>query len=268
MLIAITRAVSAALPGCELTHVARQPMDVEVARRQHGAYESVLMELGATVERLPVADDMPDATFVEDTAVVLDEVAILAAPGVASRAAEVADVERCLAAHRRLVRLPPGATLEGGDVLRVGRTLYVGRSGRTNAEGIDVLRKSAGAFGYDVVPVAVRGCLHLKTACGYLGRETIVANGDWIDCDALSGLDVLETAPGEPWGANVLLLGGVVLVATGAPHTQELLEARRFTTREVDISELQKAEAGLTCLSIVFEAAQGAEGAVPRGSAE
>jgi dimethylargininase len=255
MLIAITRPVSAALPRCELTHLARKPLDVTTARRQHLAYEKTLSGLGVRVVRLPAADDLPDATFVEDMAVVLDEVAILAPPGAASRGGEIADVERCLAAYRPREWLRPPATLDGGDVLRVGRTLYVGRSGRTNDAAIDALTRSTDAFGYAVVPVTVRGCLHLKTACGYLGGETVVANGDWVDRSAFRGLDVLDVPPAEPWGANVLRIEGVVLVSANCPRTRRVVEQHGFDTREVDIGELQKAEAGLTCLSIVFEGA-------------
>ena len=255
MLVAITRPVSAALPRCELTHVRRRPLDVIVARRQHGEYERAMAELGAAVVRLPVADELPDATFVEDMAVVLDEVAILATPGAPSRAGELADMEHCLARYRPLERLPVPATLDGGDVLRIGRTLYVGRSSRTNDAAIGALGECVRALGYDVVSVPVRGCLHLKTACGYLGSETIVANGDWVDLSAFRAADVLAAPETEPWGANVLRIGDVVLMARGSPRTRALIDRRGFATREVDISELQKAEAGVTCLSVVFESA-------------
>jgi dimethylargininase len=255
VLVAITRPVSATLPRCELTHVARRPLDVILARRQHGEYERAMAELGAAVVRLPPADDLPDATFVEDMAVVLDEVAILATPGAASRARELPDVERCLAQYRPLARLPAPATLDGGDVLRIGRTLFVGHSRRTNEAAIGALGECVRAFGYEVTPVPVHGCLHLKTACGYLGRETIVANGDWVDLSAFAATDVLAVPASEPWGANVLRIGEAVLVARGFPRTRALIDRRGFATREIDISELQKAEAGLTCLSVVFQSA-------------
>ena len=253
-LTAITRPVSNRLPECELTHLKRVPIDVARARAQHAAYEAALAGAGASVVRLPAADDLPDAVFVEDTAVVLDELAVVARPGAPSRAGEAEDMAAALAAYRPVRRLAAPATLDGGDVLRVGRTLYVGSSGRTNEAGIAQLQAMIHPLGYRVVPVPVCGCLHLKTAATLADDRTVILNPRWISPDVFAGagLDVLAIPEEEPWGANVLRIGRVVLMPDNAPRTHALLASRGVAVRTVDVSELQKAEAGVTCMSVVL----------------
>ncbi|MEO0248797.1 MAG: dimethylargininase [candidate division WOR-3 bacterium] len=257
MLTAITRAVSPSLGDCELTYLPRQQIDVLKAREQHHAYEQCLTELGVRVIRLPVEPDMPDAVFVEDTAVVVDEVAVMTRPGAVSRQREVESVATALSAYRPLMFLRAPATLDGGDVMRIGRTLYVGATARTNREGIDQLRHLLKPYGYEVRIIKVRGCLHLKSGCSYVGRTTLLANRAWVEIGALEEFNVIDVHPTEPWAANALLIGDTVVFPSGFPQTRRLLEERGFHVRTVDVSELQKAEAGVTCMSIIFESTAG-----------
>ncbi|MEO5818820.1 MAG: dimethylargininase, partial [Gemmatimonadaceae bacterium] len=162
-MIALTRPVSPTLADCELTHLERVVIDVERAAQQHAAYEALLESLGADIVRAAAAPDHPDAVFVEDTAIVLDEIAVITRPGAASRRGELDAVASLLSAYRVLLTLTDPATLDGGDVIRMGRTLYVGRSGRTNEAGIEQLRRLIAPHDYRVVPVDFAGCLHLKS---------------------------------------------------------------------------------------------------------
>jgi len=253
-LIAVTRPVSSSLPRCEISFIQREPIDVALARREHAAYEAALAQAGARVVRLPAADDQPDATFVEDTALVLDEVAVIPVMGAPSRRGETAEVEHCLSSYRPVVRLTPPATLDGGDVMRAERTIFVGLTARTNRAAVDQLRALIRPYGYEVAPVAPTGCLHLKSACTYLGEGVVLANPAWIDSSCLRGLDLLSVAEGEPFGANAVAVGGKLLYAAGFPATQARLERRGFEVLTVEISELRKAESAMTCLSLVFEA--------------
>lgn len=254
MLTAITRAVSPTLRDCQLEHLDRQPIDVDKAIAQHGAYQACLRELGARVISLPAAVDCPDGVFVEDPALVLDEIAIVTRMGAESRRAESETLAEAVSRFRPVKRLREPATLEGGDVMRVGRTLYVGRSRRTNAAGIEQLAGIAAPFGYRVVAVEVTGCLHLKSACCYLGGDRILANREWIDPAPLTEFNILEVPRDEPRGANVLRIGDTVLIPGAFPRTAEVLKIAGYEPRLVDTSELLKAEAGVTCMSLLFDA--------------
>jgi len=253
MLIAITRAVSPAINACELAYVPRQEIDLGKATEQHGRYEACLRELGASVISLPAEPDLPDSMFVEDPAVVVEEIAVMTRMGAESRRGESESLAAMLARFRPLSRLREPATLEGGDVMRVGQRLFVGLSARTNAEGIAQLRSELEVFGYSVEAVEVRGCLHLKSACSYLGDGTVLANRSWIDAEALGGLKIIDVPAEEPRAANVLAIGGTVVVPETFPGTARLLERHGWKVRTMDISELMKAEAGLTCSSILLE---------------
>ncbi|HLH18104.1 MAG TPA: arginine deiminase family protein [Bryobacteraceae bacterium] len=252
MLTALTRAPSPSISACELTFLARQPIDFAHAAAQHRAYEDCLRSLGLRVISLPALPDLPDSVFVEDPAVVLDEIAILTRPGAASRRPEVECLAPALAPFRPLRRIEPPATLEGGDILRAGRTLFAGLSTRTNAEGIAQLAAIAEPHGYTVIPVEVRGCLHLKSAACYLGRDTILANRAWIDAAPLSGHRILDVR--EDWAADVLATGDTIVIPANFPATAALLETEGFRPLPIDVSELQKAEAGVTCMSLIFTA--------------
>lgn len=254
-LVAIVRRPSRSLAACELTFVERAPMDVARAAQEHAGYRAALAAAGARVVCLDALEDHPDAVFVEDPAVVLDEVAVLGRMGAPSRAAEVGAMAPALEALRTVVPLPGAGRLEGGDVLRVGRTLWVGLSARTDAAGARGLAQVAEPLGYRVLPVPVRGCLHLKTAVTAASDEVIVLNPAWVDAAPWAGLRVVPVAPEEPFAANVLRVGGAVITAAGAPRTAERLAQAGVTLVTVDLRELQKAEAGPTCLSVLVAGA-------------
>lgn len=253
-LLALTRAVSASLARCELTHRERETVDVALARAQHRAYEACLAELGCELLRLPEAPELPDAVFVEDTAVVVEEAAVIARPGAESRRPETEAVARALDGHRRLLAIEPPGTLDGGDVLQVDRVLYAGESGRSNRAGIAQLAAHLEPFGYRVTPVAVRGCLHLKSAASRVGERTLLVRRERVDADAFRGLELVEVAAGEPEAANALLVGGAVIYPSAFPATRRRLEERGIELRTLDVSELSKAEGGVTCCSIIFTA--------------
>jgi dimethylargininase len=251
-LAALTRAVSPRIDECELSHRERVKVDPERAAAQHRAYQAALEAAGCRVLAVRPAPDLPDSVFVEDTAVVTDDLAVIARPGARSRRPEVDAVAAMLERFRPLVRITAPGTLDGGDVLQVGRHVLVGRSGRTNAEGVAQLRTALEPHGYTVRPVPFNGCLHLKTAVTAIRQDTLLFNPGWVDPDELSGYRLLEVDPGEPFAANTLAVGGVVLAAAGAPATARRIGALGMDVVEVDVSELAKAEGGLTCCSILL----------------
>jgi dimethylargininase len=252
MYIALTRPVSASITSCELTHLERQPIDVDRARAQHRQYEQALAALGCRVERLPEEPDLPDAVFVEDAAVVLDELAILTRPGAASRRQETRTVARTLKPYRRLAAIQAPGTLDGGDVLRVGRTLYVGLSGRSNRAAIDQMRALLAPLGYAVHGVGVEGCLHLKSAVTLVAADTLLVNRDWLDVSAFGDLRLVDVDAAEPSAANALWIGESVIHAAAYPRTRRRLEETGIVIHAVDVSELAKAEGAVTCCSLIF----------------
>ena len=249
------REVSRSLGKCELLYVPRQEFDLPLARRQHAAYIATLEATGIKVTVLPEEPDMPDSCFVEDPAIVLDEVAVICRPGAASRVPEVESIARALSTVRPVHRIVSPGTLEGGDVLQMGKTLYIGMSTRTNPEGIRQCREIIRPHGYEAVGVALKGCLHLKSAVTSPAEGVVLANADWIDLAPFSHFEILRVPEAEPWGANTLAVNGNVLVTGSSPRTADLLESRGMRVRRMDISELQKAEAALTCLSLLYSVA-------------
>ena len=252
MQIAITRAVSAGIAACELTHLERQAIDLDRARVQHRAYEEALARAGCRVESLPALDELPDSVFVEDVAIVLDELAVITRPGAESRRPETEHMAPVLAGHRRLSFIQEPGTLDGGDVLRLGRRIFVGQSGRSDERGIEQLRAVAWPYGYTVAAVPVSGCLHLKSAVTKVAPGVVLVNPAWIDAAALGDVLVLHIDPDEPYAANGLLVGGRLIYPTSFPKTRRQLEAAGLTVDAVDVSELQKAEGAVTCCSLVF----------------
>ena len=250
---AITRSISPAMNQCELGYLPRQAIDVGRAVEQHRQYERCLSELGVRVISLPPEPELPDSVFVEDPAVVVDEVAILTRMGAESRRREGESLAHALAPYRPLRWLREPATLEGGDVVRIGRTLFVGASVRTNTEGIRQLAEELSPFGYDVRAVEVHGSMHLKTGCTYLGDGTLLANRAWIDARAFEDFQIVDVAPEEPWAADVLNIGDTLVMPDAFPATAALLERQGWKVRTLDVSELMKAEAGVTCMSILFD---------------
>jgi dimethylargininase len=253
MLTALTRAVSRSLASCELTWLPHQAIDIDRAVQQHKQYERSLAALGVRVIPLPEQPQMPDAVFVEDPLIVFDEIAIITRLGAPSRRAEGDSLAQAIAPFRLVRRLVAPGTLEGGDVMRIGRDVFVGLSSRTNAAGIQQLIKELAPFGYRVYPVEVRGCLHLKSACCPMGDGKILANKAWLDPAPLREYKIVEVAADEPGAANILRIGDTVLMPASFPHTQDIVRAGGLEVRTVDISELMKAEAAVTCSSVIFE---------------
>jgi dimethylargininase len=252
MLRALTRQVSTTFAECELTFLDRQPIDVEKAIAQHRAYEACLTELGVRITSLPADPEFPDGVFVEDPAIVLDELAIITRPGAESRRGETESIAQALSHFRELLYVDEPATLEGGDVVRIGKTLYVGLSRRTNREGIMQLTALLKPFDYLVVPINVNGCLHLKSGVCWAGGDVILANREWIDVAHFHDFKIIDVPADEPSAADVLPINDQLLVPANFIRTHELLEAKGINLRPVDVSELQKAEAGVTCMSLVF----------------
>lgn len=253
MRMALTREVSPAMGSCELTYLERKPIDVGKAAKQHGAYREALAGRGLQVISLPAEPEFPDSVFVEDPVIVLDEIAVMGRMGAESRRKEGESLARALAPYRELARIEAPGTLEGGDVLRIGRDILAGLSPRSNAEGISQLAGIVRRFGYRVEAVRVSHCLHLKTACSYIGEETILVNRAWVDSQRLKKWRMKEVAAEEPWAANALRIGDTVLFPAGFPRTEEILVRAGFQVQTLELSELQKAEGSVTCMSVIFE---------------
>jgi dimethylargininase len=254
MLTAITRAVSPVLADCELSFIPRQPIDMEKARAQHHAYEDALAKLGAHVVSLPAEPELPDSMFVEDPAIVLDDVAIICSLGTETRRKEAPSLAAALEKYRKLAYVKLPGLLEGGDVLRVGRKLFSGVTRRSNPEGIRQLAVIAEHYGYDLTAIPVAGCLHLKSAVTYLGKNTLLGNRAWFDWKRLEGFEWIDVDSSEPHAGNALAIGDTVIFPASFPRTKERIEAKGFKVLSLDIAELQKAESGLTCSSLLFEA--------------
>ena len=252
--LALTREISPAIVRCELTHLTRVPIDLERARAQHAAYERALGAMGCTVERLEAGDEMPDSVFIEDTAVVFDELAIVTRPGAESRRGEIEAVAQAIHPRRAVVFIEPPATIDGGDVLTVGRSVFVGRSSRTNAAAVQQLQQILAPFGYHVFDVIVEGCLHLKSAATALDDETLLINPDWVAADLFGSFRTVPVHRLEPAGANILRIGSKLLYAAAFPRTCDALVTRGYHVGTVDVSELAKAEGAVTCCSLIVEA--------------
>ena len=227
MLKAIVRATSPALARCTLTYLSREAIDVGTAMAQHCSYVDALRDARVVVETLPAEPDVPDAVFVEDTAVVLNEIGVVARPGATSRRQETQSVARILAAHRPLEHIQAPATLEGGDVLRVGSRIFVGLSRRTNAAGAQQLARIVAKFGYEVTPVPVDGCLHLKTGVSYVGRNTVLLNPAWVDSSCFRHYEQIAVPQDEPFAANCLLVYETVFVSRRSRKTRRLAGTSR-----------------------------------------
>src|SRR5450755_1812321 len=253
MLTAMTRTVSPTFVNCELSFIDRQPIDLKIAQQQHYAYEKNLEQLGAKVISLPAEAELPDSMFVEDPALVLDELAVILPLGTESRRREAESLARALQPYRKLAYVTLPGTMEGGDILHVGRKIYAGLSRRTNREGIRQLGALLKPYDYQVIAVPVTGCLHLKSAVTWLGHDTLLANRAWFDTAPLAGYRWIDVDPGEAHGANALAIGDRVIFPASFPRTQTRMEAAGFDIIPIDISELQKAESGLTCSSLLFK---------------
>jgi dimethylargininase len=258
---AFTRAVSPKLHECELTHLERIPIDANRAAAQHAAYEQTLRDAGADMVRLPDLPEHPDAVFVEDTALLLDEHAVILRPGAPSRAGETESTSAGLSEHFELHRIERGF-VDGGDVLRIGPKLYVAVSTRTDSDGIAALREQVAPLGFQVIQAELRNCLHLKTGATFAGHDAhgtpvLLYCERAVDPRQFTGVDPLPVDDGEPAAANCLRLGERLILPAGNPRTAGRLRDRGFRVTEVDVSELQKAEAGVTCMSLIDERPSG-----------
>jgi dimethylargininase len=251
--LALTRAVSPLLGECELTHIERSPIDIHLADKQHAEYERALETMGYTILRLPEAPHLPDGVFVEDTAVVFHEVGIITRPGAESRRPETETVAEVLKEFRELRFIEAPGTVDGGDVLVLAKSVYVGISQRTNREGIRQFEEILKPFGYRVTGVPVTGCLHLKTGIAPIEDDLLLINPEWIDTSLFPDHHCEAVHPDEAYGANVMRRDNWALCPMAFPRTMEWLEKRGYDTITIDQSELKKAEAGLTCSSVIVE---------------
>ncbi|MGD0611494.1 MAG: dimethylargininase [Anaerolineales bacterium] len=252
MLVAITRAVSPAITRCELTYMERVPIDLLTARRQHRQYEAALRSIGVQVHPLPPEADLPDSVFVEDLAIVFDECAVMTRPGASSRRPEGESIARALAPYRKLIHVQAPATLDGGDVLAIGKDIYIGRSTRSNPHALEQVQNLLAPYGYSIRGIPIRGCLHLKSAVTQVADDTLLLNPAWVDAADFPGLKFIAVDPSEPYAANALRIGATVLYQPAFPKTRRLLEQAGIRSRLVDESELGKAEGALTCCSLIF----------------
>jgi len=253
MKVAITRPVSPRMAECELTHVERRPIDIALAEKQHEEYVDVLRSLGCEIVSLPELAFHPDSVFVEDCVVVLDELAIVAWPGAEVRRGEVNTVAEAVEAYReKIFYIENPGVLDGGDVLRVGKQIWVGLSGRSNMAAVMQMQQILAPFGYTVEGVEVSGCLHLKSAVTQVGPGTLLLNPDWVDPAVFENFNLIETHPDEPGAANALLIGEEVVFPADFPLTALRLAEAGIELFLVDNSEVIKAEGGVTCCSVVF----------------
>lgn len=253
MKIALMKEVSTNISDCEITNITRIPIDYDTAVEQHTNYAETIRKLGYKIHMMK-ADDHPDSVFIEDTAIVLDELAVITNPGASSRRAETQAVAEALHIYRDLKYIKPTGTLDGGDVLQLGRTLYVGKSCRSSAVGISQLRDILKPFGYEVISIPVQGCLHLKSAVSLVAENTLLLNPSWVNPDRFGNINRFITVhPSEPYGANALFLENTTVYSTEYPKTRKKLIAEGINVVSLDISELAKAEGEMTCCSIIFD---------------
>ena len=226
-----------------------QPINVKRACLQHECYIAALEETGIEVVLLPAVYEYPDAPFVEDTTVVFDHVALACPNKEKSRRGEGASIQKEIKHYRTIKTLPPHVTLDGGDVLNTKKKIFVGISSRTNLEAVNALAKFTKK---PVVPVKILNGLHLKTSVSYLGKNILVLDPSSIDTTSLQGFKWLETGTSNRYAANCLAIGNTVLISKGSNEVADKIHREGFKTMQLDISEFEKADGGLTCLSIVF----------------
>lgn len=252
MTIAITRQVSSRFNECEITHIDRSPIDVEVARAQHHEYNKILETLGCKVIELSEQKDLPDSVFVEDTAFILPEVAVITRPGADSRKPEIETIIQALTPHKKLVHVTAPASVDGGDVLVLGKNIYVGMSTRSNPESVEQLNNLLSEYGYKVFGLTLTDCLHLKTAVTRVDDKTLLINSNWVDASTFQNFDLIEVDASEPFGANCLPVRGSIVYPYAFPKTQKKLEQKGFSIKNVNLDELAKAEGAVTCCSLIL----------------
>ena len=252
MPLAVTREVSPRFNECEITHIERMPIDVGIARAQHHGYVNALKTLGCDVLELPALADLPDSVFVEDTAFILQEAAVITRPGADSRKPETESIAQALSPHIRLLFIREPATLDGGDVLVVGKRIFIGLSTRSNNEAIEQLKDLLDEYGYSVTGVQLQDCLHLKSAVTRVDDSTLLINKNWVDMESFVGYDLIEVDPSESHAANCLLIGDSIIFPTAFTKTRAKLEERGYKILPVEVDELAKAEGAVTCCSLIL----------------
>jgi dimethylargininase len=252
-LIAITREVSRSIVNCELTHLERMPIDVQRARAQHAEYEAALKHLGLAVLSLPEEPTLADSVFVEDPALVLDECAIILRPGADSRKPETESIAKVLTPYRKLFFIEAPARVDGGDILRVGKQIYVGISSRSDTHAMEQMQDFLRPCGYEVHAVMVNGCLHLKSAVTQVTEDTLLINPTWTDKKNFAGMKFIEIDPSELSAANALLIGDTILYSKAFPKTRKKLADAGIKIMDVNADELAKAEGALTCCSLILQ---------------
>jgi dimethylargininase len=253
MPLAVTREVSPRFNECEITHIERTPIDVDIARSQHRSYVNTLKQLGCAVLELPAEADLPDSVFVEDTAFILPEAAVITRPGADSRKPETESIAQALSPLTKLLFLREPATLDGGDVLVVGRRIFIGISTRSNDEAIDQLRDLLREYGYSVTGVPLHDCLHLESAVTRVDASTLLINKNWVDTTFFADYNLIEVDPSEPHAANSLPIGDSIIFPTAFPKTRAKLEERGYKVIPVEVDELAKAEGAVTCCSLILD---------------
>ena len=251
--VAITRDISPRLNDCEITHIERIPIDLEVARAQHRGYVNALKSLGCDVVELPAETDLPDSVFVEDAAVILPEAAVITRPGADSRKPETESIAQTLSPHKKLVYISEPATIDGGDVLVISKNIFVGLSTRSNNDAVDQLNDLLNEYGYTVTGVQLYDCLHLKSAVTRVDDKTLLINKNWVDTAPFLAYELVEVDSSEPHAANCLPVGGAIIYPTAFPKTRAKLEAHGCKIVSVEVDELAKAEGAVTCCSLILD---------------
>jgi dimethylargininase len=226
------------------------PPDYSLMLEQHRAYVATLQKLGIEVIVLEALDDFPDAYFVEDTAIVTEETAIITRPGAASRRGEEDAILPVLRRFRNVERILPPATLEGGDVLRIENNFFVGISERTNQEGAEQLTRILGAQGKSCTAVPLLQGLHLKSSVNYVGKDTLLVTEDFATHPVFEGYQKFVLDRGEVYAANTLLVNDHLITPTGFPSTRKKLNTLGLPVIELEVSEARKMDGGLTCMSL------------------
>jgi dimethylargininase len=253
MRLAITRDVSPRFNECEITHIDRTPIDIETAQTQHHGYVQALKELGYAVLELPAEPNLPDSVFVEDAAVILPDVALITQPGADSRKPETESIARALLPYRELVFIESPGSVDGGDVLVLGKNIYVGLSTRSNQAAIDQMNEKLGKYGYKTQGVEMHDCLHLKTAVTRVDDKTLLINRKWVDMENFEGFELIDVDTSEPFAANCLPVGDAIIFPVAFPKTSAKLVAHGYKIKPVIVDELAKAEGAVTCCSLIVE---------------
>jgi dimethylargininase len=250
--LAITRRISPRFNECEITHIDRTPIDLEIAQNQHLKYVQALETLGCRVIELPAEPDLPDSVFVEDTAFILPEVAVITRPGADSRKPEINSIMKALSPYKKLVQVSEPATVDGGDVLVLGKNIYIGLSLRSNQQAIAQIQSLLHEYDYIVSGVEMHDCLHLKTAITRVDDQTVLINPNWVDVSHFRDLAWIEVDASEPFAANCLPVNGQVIYPTSFPETTKKLESHGCTILPLQVDELAKAEGAVTCCSLIL----------------